>query len=235
MKSFAGPQFAQELNAGRDLSQHDNPLVFMGMAKKSESPDIIEFAIDANCESWLPIPVVMIERVDHLGRVSCNGHHHDRVLMHMIKPTTEEGAVLSGLLGQIVSLNKRCMSQEYFAHGSLSDSPASISFGLSSPVSFGWPVPHIPVPKWPPIRIPDPRVALRNQAEQLARATAERIDREKGNSSFCPREEIRSAITALGLMFTLTPDPTGSGAIMASVMFALALTLPDEYCKGSGR
>ena len=211
------------------------------MAKKTGSALAINFAPDYSCAVWVQIPVSLIEKVDHLGKITCKDHEHEHVRLYFVNPTTDESKALTELLKQLIGLNERWLPQSDLTHAppaevypALAGQPNAMSFGWhpSHIAAYRWPPIDIP---WPPIHIPDPRDALRRRAEQLAKATAARIDQEKGSSTYCPKEEIRRGLIALGLLFTATPDPTGSSGIMASVLGALALTFPEEYCRNSGR
>jgi len=101
--------------------------------------------------------------------------------------------------------------------------------------AFRWHPPRIPAPRLPPIHLPDPRAALRKEAERLAWSTAAEVDHRQGHPGYCPRNEIRAALLALGVTLLLTPDPTGGSKFMSGVIGVIALTLPDEYCRQSGR
>ena len=241
MASFTGEKFFKALTSGSGLSLAAKPTV-TGMVKQYDErttaiiplpePPFVLFSPTMSCAVWLPVPISLIDSVDYLGTGKCKDHEHEVVRIHFKIPSEPDAALFAHLLHQ---------SQQVKSFGNGSEFPSE--FFSPSVAAFGFPhIPtphfppiHIPTPHWPPIHIPDPRDALRKEAERLARATAATIDHQKGSSTYCPREEIRAGILALGATLYLTPDPTGGSKFMAGVMGVIAVTLPDEYCRESGR
>lgn len=205
---FTGEEFVRALTLERGILSPGAPLSLTGMVKASTGgeTDIVMFAPFGSCISWTPVPVKMIQSVEHMGKVPCRDHEHEFVRLHLNTPDTEEGRALTGLLRQVES------------------SGGQIEFGEDTQEwRPSWP------PRIPPIRIPNPTEAWRKKAERLAFDTAARVDQEMPGD-YCPRNEIRAALLAVGLALYATPGP--EAGFMAGVMATLALTVPEEYCRG---
>ena len=127
------------------------------MAKKSDTPNSISFAPGFSCAVWIPIPITLIEKVDHLGMIGCNDHQHDHVRLHFVNPTTEEGKALTDLLKQIIGSDETRLLRPATTHPMPFDGQQSVlSWG-------GWRPPpiHPPPIHLPPIHLPDPSKPLR--------------------------------------------------------------------------
>jgi len=147
--SFTGQQFAEGLNSDGGLSLPPVPLTIDGMAKKSGSPQTISFSPGIICKVWVTIPTALVEKVDHLGTISCKDHEHDYVRLHFVNPTTEEGKALTELLKQAIGSDGTWLPQP-----TPSDSFAPSLAWLPAAMSFGWHPPHIHPPHLPPIPNP---------------------------------------------------------------------------------
>lgn len=233
MSSFSGEQFFEALTTGTSLAKLSKPTL-TGLVKPITEdivtilplpePPFFFFSPGDSCAFWFPVPVRLIDTVDHLGKVKCGDHQHELVRLHFKLPTDSDALLFAHLLGQ--------EGQSHNLNMEMTTLHANAAAQSMSSFGFHFPTPHLPPIHIPPIHLPDLRAALRKQAEQMARDTAARIDREQGSSTFCPRSEIASGLTALALLLFLTPDPTGGSKIMSGVIAALALTLPNEYCRG---
>lgn len=102
MKSFTGQEFVKALTSEGGLSVPSDCLTLTGMVKSSSggAVDSVLFSPGTSCAFWIPVPVKMIDRVDHLGKIPCRDHEHDFVRLRFKMPTTDEGRVLTELLQQ---------------------------------------------------------------------------------------------------------------------------------------
>lgn len=249
-ESLTGREFFEELTSKkRKRVTRAATVGITGMVRKHakgvrtalplpRSPFLL-FAPGTSCGDWLPVPLRLIDSVDRLGKTRCKNHQHDLVRIHLKAPTARDAKLFAHLLQRIQELP----SPEEEAVGAEPAVPTMMEFGWPHIPTPHIPTPRIPMPHLPPIRIPplripplrlpDPRNAWRKKARQLALAAATRVDRERGSREYCPKEEIRAAILALGLPLLLSPDPASK--FMAGVMGAIAVTLPDEYCRSRGK
>ncbi len=154
MSSFSGPDFIKALSSPQGISRVSNLLTFTGMAKASDSaqgsPSTFDFSPGFGCQVWIPIPVALLDKVEHFGKITCKDHDHDYVRIHLTNPTTEEGKVLTSLVGQLLG--------DHISGVTLSALPQPLSH--ASVQSFGfhgihWPPVHLP-PVGGPIVIPNP-------------------------------------------------------------------------------
>jgi hypothetical protein len=76
----------------------------VGMVKASEKQGYVGFS-KAGCESWIDLPVSMIERAVHRGSVSCRDHSHPLFEISLKEPSDPQGKILLALLGQFVAGN----------------------------------------------------------------------------------------------------------------------------------
>jgi hypothetical protein len=140
------------------------------------------------------------------------------------------------LLKQVIGLDENWLPQP-------APSPAATSSFAGQPMalSFGWHPPHIPTPPIhvppihiPPIHLPDLTEGWKRRARDLAWRTAAQVDAAQGSSTYCPRNEIQAALLALAATFAIG-TPTPESRFMGAVISTIAFTLPDEYCRQSGR
>jgi hypothetical protein len=89
------------------LSSEDGllpPILIIGLVKKGNAPDFIEFTADVpGCLQWIRVPVTLIEKVLVLGKRQCRDHFHDLVQIQLKQPDSPEGKVFANLLQQASS------------------------------------------------------------------------------------------------------------------------------------
>lgn len=109
MTRYTGEEFVKALTSERGIPSSGAPLHLVGMVKASVGgeTDSVLFAPGGSCASWTPVPVKMIQSVEHLGKVPCRDHEHDHVRLHVKPPTTDEGRVLAAVLRQIETAGMR--------------------------------------------------------------------------------------------------------------------------------
>ena len=70
---------------------------FFGIVKQIDDDDNIMFAEGRTCRGWLAIPVVQIEEIERLYKISCDDHFHYFVKLILKRPSNPEGEVFSKL------------------------------------------------------------------------------------------------------------------------------------------
>lgn len=71
---------------------------FFGLVKQIDDDDnSIMFAEGHNCRKWIAIPVVQIEEIERLYKISCEDHFHYFVRLILKRPSSPEGEVFSKL------------------------------------------------------------------------------------------------------------------------------------------
>jgi hypothetical protein len=157
-RTFSGKEFAEALAAG-SLKES---VTLIGMVKKSEDdPDIVHFTPGTVCESWVPLPVSMIDRVEIGGKVPCDGHEHDYVRISLKEPSSPEALVLAALLGRYVKAGSQPC-------GSTSPGPPATQPvpGVPTPAYLGK-APAAPVPTVAPILGPPPAEVVPAQSARI--------------------------------------------------------------------
>lgn len=144
-KSFTGPEFIAALAEGALKS----PIVRVGMAKQDETDaNAILFSENRSCESWIKIPVEIIEKVEHIDNVPCRDHEHPLIRLYIKEPPsdTKEAGILADLL-----------------RGAASSRQATAAFGQPTPGAV-----RTRTPADNPYRFRDnaPNVAMRHSARR---------------------------------------------------------------------
>jgi hypothetical protein len=87
--------------AGRSLRE---PISLIGMAR-AHNTDVIEFNVDLNGESWIEIPLALVENVDVLAVVPWDDNQYALVRMHLNEKARDAGnaAVMTDLLRDVSS------------------------------------------------------------------------------------------------------------------------------------
>ena len=95
-KVFTGAEFSKALAAGELRS----PVVLDGMAKPAENDANAILFSPAGCESWVRVPIDLIESAEHLGESTCKDHTHPHVRIHLKEAVgkSPEGMILSAML-----------------------------------------------------------------------------------------------------------------------------------------
>ncbi len=104
MATFGGEEFINMLSSNPNFLLPSTPLTLTltGMVKPLAIDPLggLMFSPGTSCAVWVSIPSKMIDKVDHLGKVSCREHEHELVRLHFKIPTNDEGRVLTELLHQ---------------------------------------------------------------------------------------------------------------------------------------
>jgi hypothetical protein len=152
MGSFSGPDFIKALSSPQGIPLVSNLLAFTGMARAKEpvggSASTFDFSPGFGCRVWIPVPVALVDKVEHFGKVTCKDHEHDYVRVHLTNPTTEEGKLLASLVGPSLG--------DHISGVTPSAQPGPL--GHASVQSFGFHGIHgiHPPPVGGPIVIPNP-------------------------------------------------------------------------------
>jgi hypothetical protein len=91
---FTGASLEEALRSG----QLDKPAIeLVGMVKSAEEPGKVSFS-PTDCESWVDIPVNLIETAEQVGQRPCREHNHPVFRLHLKKPKDPEAQILAALL-----------------------------------------------------------------------------------------------------------------------------------------
>jgi hypothetical protein len=72
-----------------------------GFVKSHDDTKYLSFSPGSTCSFWVPVPVALIESIDHLGTRPCGAEEHEFVRLHLKVPTTPEAEAFSQLLGKV--------------------------------------------------------------------------------------------------------------------------------------
>lgn len=86
--------------ASNELSK--SSFYLTGMVKSSQKPGYIAFT-SAGCDSWVNIPVAIIEKAQKIGSQGCRDHSHPLMRLTIHQPSSEEGNLFYALLNQTQS------------------------------------------------------------------------------------------------------------------------------------
>ena len=100
MKTYSGEDFLNELTSEAGLRLPPSPIALRGMVKRPDdaAAQTVPFSPGTSCAMWIDVPVNVIEKVEHLGKVSCRDHEHEYVQMHFKLPDSDEGLLFANLL-----------------------------------------------------------------------------------------------------------------------------------------
>lgn|GEM_PF-6850264 len=96
-QSLTGPELEKALKENTFVS---SSVSFTGMVKTSEKPAHVQFAI-AGCESWVDIPVSLIDQAEHLGKQPCKEHAHPWVRVSLKESKDPLAQLLNALFSQL--------------------------------------------------------------------------------------------------------------------------------------
>jgi hypothetical protein len=152
-------QFVKALKAGQLSPPQltvDGMVMPLADAPTPNNPSDIAaflFSPGTTCALWISVPASVVEKIDHIGTVSCKDHQHEYVRLHLKLPNTAEGSFFGKLLGhfqQTPALADVGSSLSSFNPAVGAQTPGDfLAAGFAGPVSavFGWHPPHIP---WKP-------------------------------------------------------------------------------------
>jgi hypothetical protein len=108
MRSYNPAEFVAKLS--HNELPDPTELAIVGLVKSEEaSPTFLDFSLSPSCEKWLPIPIEMIESIEHLRTIRCKDHEHPVVRVRFKR--ADEGrndlAFFMNLLIQLQSLLSR--------------------------------------------------------------------------------------------------------------------------------
>jgi hypothetical protein len=89
-----GPELLKALRENKLVPS----LVLTGMVKVDEGETNVILFSPRGCETWIPIPVGVIEDVKVIGKMKCKDHTHDRVTLTLKESQGSEEAVYCNLL-----------------------------------------------------------------------------------------------------------------------------------------
>lgn len=85
--------FAKALNSERGLILGPSA---EGFVRKTDDPAVFEFS--PRCNTWVKVPLKMIDKVQPLGKRQCLDHLHDYVILYFKQPDSPEAVVFAELL-----------------------------------------------------------------------------------------------------------------------------------------
>ena len=94
-QTFSGQALVEALRSG-ELDQPAG-VVLSGMVKESEQPDHIAFA-RGGCETWIDLPVSLIEQAEHVGQRPCDDHAHPLFRITLRESDDPQAKLLAQLL-----------------------------------------------------------------------------------------------------------------------------------------
>lgn len=105
MRSYSPAEFLSGLT--RDELDDPNEVRIIGLARSDDAdPSVIRFSYSLRCETWLSIPVALVESVDHLKTVPCKAHEHPLVRITFKAPAADRGD-LGFFLGLVSEMQNR--------------------------------------------------------------------------------------------------------------------------------
>jgi hypothetical protein len=105
-KTYSGKDLEMALKSG-ELTQ-TAPVSLTGMVKPSDKSDHINFT-QINCDSWVELPVELIESAEQVGNRTCKDHSHPVVQIKLKQTDDQLGNILMALLSQILENSKSSM------------------------------------------------------------------------------------------------------------------------------
>lgn len=97
LKSFTGASLEQAL---KDDTLSQSGVTLVGMVKLSKKEGYICFT-QSGCDSWVDIPVSMIEEAELISRRVCQDHSHPIMKIILKELKSSEGQILLALLAQV--------------------------------------------------------------------------------------------------------------------------------------
>jgi hypothetical protein len=98
--SYNADELVAQMKTGKPLVLPLPPI--RGMIKLPDTEDSsaggVLLAPSRSCAAWIPIPLAMIEKFEHLDNVQCKDHRHEYGDLYLKQPTTSEGQTLGELL-----------------------------------------------------------------------------------------------------------------------------------------
>ena len=89
-KKMSGAEFIKNLS-----EMGEPPVIMTGMVKLSNGDNnSLLFARPGNCSHWVPVPADMIDHVETVGAVGCQGHAHHLVQLHLKRPESRDAQTL---------------------------------------------------------------------------------------------------------------------------------------------
>ena len=102
-RTFTGQTLVDALSAG----EFEHPGVALtGMVKPSEQPDHVAFA-RGGCDTWVDLPVSMIEQAEHVGNRPCEDHSHPVFRITLSESDDPQAKLLGQLLASQPQLGLR--------------------------------------------------------------------------------------------------------------------------------
>jgi hypothetical protein len=95
-KTYTGASLEQALRYG---SLTPPGIVLVGMVKASEKGEHVLFT-RSGCETWVDLPVAMIEHAEHVGQNACKDHSHPIMKITLKEPKDPVAQIYSALLAQ---------------------------------------------------------------------------------------------------------------------------------------
>lgn len=96
MPKYTADEFMSRLASGAPADA--GPLAIHGLAQANEADAAtLLFSTGPNCRNWIPIPLSIIESVDHLRDVACADHRHALVKLTLRTPDAADAVALAYL------------------------------------------------------------------------------------------------------------------------------------------
>jgi hypothetical protein len=104
-QQFTGESLVHALQSGALTPAPSPGIALVGMVKLSEKHGCVAFT-PAGCESWVDVPVAMIESAVHIGERRCDDHRHPVVRMTLKEPADANARVLHQLLTALSQVSR---------------------------------------------------------------------------------------------------------------------------------
>ena len=95
-ENYTGEALRDALKAGT-LEKPQGSVELVGMVKESDDDSSIAFT-PRGCDTWVDIPISMIERAEHVGHRRCDDHSHAVFRIVLKEAKDKQAKVLSALL-----------------------------------------------------------------------------------------------------------------------------------------
>ena len=98
-EAYSGEALRDALKAGTFDKPHGS-VELVGMVKESDDESSIAFT-PRGCETWVDVPISMIDSAEHVGHRRCDDHSHPVFRITLKEAEGDEAKVLSALLAAV--------------------------------------------------------------------------------------------------------------------------------------
>lgn len=138
MTRFSPQEFVEKLATG-SLPDGNPAMTVGGIVKANDAdPSTLLFSTDLSCESWIPVPLSLIQTVEQIRTVNCKDHKHPLVKIAFTPPSPDQRdinallMIMAGLQSQLSWFHRNAKSGSPWASTFASDcAVVSASEGLT--------------------------------------------------------------------------------------------------------